>query len=152
MIKSRSIVAVGAMATFAAALTGCSSYQFAGRVIQGDVSYATIVPANDPQLTAAGGMSGVRVRVVTDPDKLNRKEVGSGVSSPDGSFSFDLDAFGAGMLEYDIAVDAVKPGFSGVEEAFRMPRKGERVLIVLAPGSDTRRRRENLTDEYNTFR
>ncbi len=151
-MKSRSIVALGAMAAIAAALTGCSSYQFAGRVIQGDVSYATIVSADDPQLSAAGGVGGVRVRVVTDPDKLNRQEVGSGVSSPDGSFSFDLDAFGAGVLQYDIAVDAAKSGFSGVEEAFRMPKKGERVLIVLAPGSDTRRRRENLTDEYNSFR
>ena len=144
--------ALAAFGVFAAVALGCSSYKFEGRVIAGDVSYATIVSADDPQLTTGKGIGGTRVRVVTDPDRLNRKEVGSGVTSPDGSFSFELDAFGAGILEYDIGVDATRPGYAGIEEFFRMPRKGERVLIVLSPGNDTRRPRENLMDQYNQFR
>lgn len=131
---------------------GCSSYSFVGRVIEGDVSYATIVADDDPQLTQGRGLGGVRVRVMTDPDRLNRKEVGSGVSAPDGSFRFTLDAFGAGFLEYDIGVDATRPGYAGIDEFFRLPSKGEAVLIVLTPGRDTRRPREDLTDEYNRYR
>lgn len=144
--------ALAAFGLFAAVSLGCSSYKFEGRVIAGDVSYATIVSEDDPQLMAGEGVGGTRVRVVTDPDRLNRKEVGSGVTSADGSFSLELDAFGAGVLEYDIGVEASRPGFAGIEEFFRMPRKGEKVLIVLAPGRDTRRPRENLMDQYNQFR
>ncbi|MGP1309074.1 MAG: hypothetical protein ACTS27_02620 [Phycisphaerales bacterium] len=146
----RSLLAVGALCAFVAA--GCSSYTFVGRVIEGDVSYATIVADDDPQLSQGRGIGGVRVRVLTDPDRLNRKEVGNGVTSPDGAFSFGLDAFGAGFLEYDIGVDATRPGYAGIEEYFRMPKRGEAVLIVLAPGRDTRQPRENLTDEYNKYR
>lgn len=134
------------------ALAGCGSYKLQGRVLRGDVSYATIVSADDPQLRAPNGLEGVRLRVLTDPDRLNREQVGAGVSGPDGSFSLDIDAFGAGFLEYDIGVEAVRPGYVGVDERFRMPSKGERVLIILAPGRDTRAPRQNLLDEYERFR
>lgn len=145
-------LALACVGVVSAALAGCSAYTFEGRVIVGDVSYATIVSADDPQLMEGQGIGGTRVRVVTDPDRLNRKEVGSGVTSPDGSFSLEIDAFGAGVLEYDIGVDASRPGYAGIEEFFRMPRKGEKVLIVLAPGQDNRRPRENLMEQYDRFR
>lgn len=149
VVRRLALASVGA---FTALVVGCSSYKFEGRVIAGEVSYATIVSEDDPQLVEGQGIGGTRVRVMTDPDRLNRKEVGSGVTSPDGSFSLELDVFGAGVLEWDIGVDASRPGFAGIEEFFRMPRRGEKVLIVLAPGNDTRRPRENLMDQYQRFR
>jgi len=152
MSNVRRSLALSGVLALGAVPFGCAAYTFEGRVVRGEVSYATIVSADDPQLSEGQGLSGVRVRVVTDPDRLNREEVGSGVSGPDGSFSFELDAFGAGFLEYDVGVDATRAGYAGVEEFFRMPKRGERVLIVLAPGKDTRRPRENLMDQYQQFR
>lgn len=135
-----------------ALLAGCSSYTLSGRVVQGDVGYATFLDAGDPQFEGGTGIGGVTVRVWTDPEKLNRKVVGTGVSNPDGSFSLEIDEFGAGFLDYDISVEAMRPGFAPVEGYFKLPGKGRRVLIMMTPGRDSRPSRDSLMDQYNRFR
>ncbi|MBX3351485.1 MAG: hypothetical protein KF684_01010 [Phycisphaeraceae bacterium] len=133
-------------------LAACSSYTLSGRVVPGDVGYATFLDANDPQFSGASGIGGVTVRVWTDPQKLNRKMVASGVSNPDGTFSLEIDEFGAGFLDYDISVEATRPGYAPVEDYFKLPGKGRRVLIMMTPGRDTRPVRSSPMDDYNRYR
>ena len=130
----------------------CSPYTLSGRVVQGDVGYATFLDANDSQFSAGNGVGGVTVRVWTDPERLNRKVVGTGVSNPDGTFSIEIDEFGAGFLDYDISIEASRPGFAPVENYFKLPGKGRKVLIMMTPGRDTRPSRDSLMDQYNRFR
>ncbi len=118
------------------ALSGCGSYTLKGRVIAGEASYVTIVDASDPVLREGVGVPGASVTLSTDPDRINRKVVGTTVSGPDGSFETPFDEFGGGFLEYDAGVRVTRPGYRSAEHFFRLPGSSKRLLVVLEAGRD----------------
>jgi hypothetical protein len=118
--------------------SGCV-YKVEGRVIEGDADFVTVVRSNDPRL-AGRGIGGARLSFTRDPFKLNRQEVAQGVSDGDGDFSIPIDAFGAGWLEEQWLVRALRSGFGYSESVVAMPRSGERLLIMLRPAHPSEHR------------
>lgn len=145
----RIAILLGAAALFSPLMSGCSSYQLRGKVIRGDISHIAIVSADDARFEGPG-VSGVEVRLQTDPTRLNRKTVGTDVSGPDGSFSISVDEVGAGVLIYDVGLTARGRGYIGAEQFFRLPPSDKRILIMLERGADNRdfREEEDLFEEY----
>lgn len=147
--------ATGLLCALAAALaSGCETYQLRGRVATGDATYITLVDADDPRLQTGDAIAGVVLRLQTDPGKLNRAFVGQGVTNGQGEFEIPVDEVGAGFLEYDVGIDARRPGFESAESFFRLPPSGKRVLVVLRPGKPTRGTLddESLLKQYDDFR
>ena len=135
MSRARRWTALAA-ALLASALAGCSPYTLRGRVITGEASYIAVVSASDPALRGGEGLGGAQVTLSTDPDRINRKEVGSAVSGPDGAFEAPFSEVGGGFLEYDAGVRVSRAGFESAEAFFPLPGRGKRLLVVLAPGRD----------------
>ncbi|RMD66106.1 MAG: hypothetical protein D6824_01455 [Planctomycetota bacterium] len=131
------VVMAAAAATLATTLSvGCAPYTLRGKVVEGDVSFIAVVDASDPRLDGPG-LSGALLTLQTDPQRLNRKTVGSAVSGADGSFSIPVNEVGAGLLIYDMGLKARKQGYSPTEQFFRLPPANKRVLVLLAPGAAT---------------
>ncbi|MEM8834446.1 MAG: hypothetical protein AAGD00_01375 [Planctomycetota bacterium] len=152
----RTIVAASAACLLAAPLAGCEGYALTGRVVQGDASYVTLVAKDDPRL-AQQGIAGAHVRVETDPMRLSRKTVATGVSDAAGDVKLPIAEFGAGWLDYDVGVFAGHEGFRPAEGFFDLPPEGSALLIVLEPGAQSTgswqpAQRENLMEEYERFR
>jgi len=114
-------------------LAGCSPYQLRGKVIAGDISYIAVVDADDPRLEGPG-VSGAALRLQTDPERLNRKTIGTSVSGADGGFTIPVMEVGAGVLIYDIGLRVRHDGYIPVEQFFRMPSSSKRVLVMLQSG------------------
>jgi len=132
----------GALSIIAVAgLTSCTGYTLHGKVIEGDISYATVVSSTDTRL-GGPGVAGVAVTLETDPGRLKREPAGSATTDPSGEFSIRVRRPGAGFLIYDVGIEAHRPGYQGVRHEFRLPSASKRVLITLQPGADTLRRRE----------
>ncbi|TVQ31238.1 MAG: hypothetical protein EA376_10225 [Phycisphaeraceae bacterium] len=133
-------------------LTGCG-YTMRGKVVEGDVTYVAIVDTDDPRLEGRG-VGGVNIMLETDPDRINREQVGRTVSQQDGSFSMDIDAFGAGLLQYDVGITAHRRGFETAQNIFRLPSSGRRILIMISPGAgdESWRRQESPFEQYERFR
>ncbi|RMH29778.1 MAG: carboxypeptidase regulatory-like domain-containing protein [Planctomycetota bacterium] len=131
---------------------GCSGYTLRGKVIEGDISYAAVVSADDERLTGPG-VAGVTVSMETDPGRLRREPVGSATSGPDGSFSIRVRRPGAGILIYDVGIEARRDGYQGVRHQFRLPPGSKRLLITLQPGRDTLQpQEESLMEQFERFR
>lgn len=113
-------------------LAGCA-HRVEGRVVAGDASFVTVVAADDPRLSAPG-ISGVRISFTRDPLRLNRELVASGVSGPEGEISIPIDAVGAGWLEEQWLVQAVRSDRGAAEGLLSLPSGSRRLLIMLAPG------------------
>jgi len=150
-LRSRA-AALLAVACSLLVLTGCG-YTMRGKVVEGEVTYIAIVDANDPRLEGRG-VGGVNISLETDPDRLSREQVGRTVSQQDGSFSMDVDAFGAGFLQYDVGITAHRRGFETATNLFRLPSSGKRILIMMAPGvgDESWRRPESPFEQYERFR
>ncbi len=128
-------------------VSGCSPYALRGKVIEGDASVIMLVDASDPRLKSAG-LAGVAVGVVLDPEQLNRKPAGSGVSDARGDFDITLTEFGAGVLEFDAMVTADCRGYLSAETIFPLPGQSRRVLIMMQRGvGPPSTGSENLLDE-----
>ena len=148
-----SALRVCVIAALACLLGGCGSYTLRGRVIAGEASYIIVVDANDPALDGGSGVQGAVVTLSTDPERLNRKVVGSAVSGPDGWFDTPFDEIGGGLLEYDAGVRVARQGFQSAEHYFRLPGKSKRLLVVLAPGRDQPgTEREDPYETYQRYR
>jgi hypothetical protein len=137
-------------------LTACS-YALQGRAVRGDYSAIEVVDSSDPRLTdAKSALSGVTLNLQSDPNKLNRKNLGRAVSGRTGEFRIPIDEFGAGVLDYDIGAYARKKGYEPAEGFFQLPGGGKRLLITMAPGEDkeTNEQPTSLQEEFNlkTFR
>ncbi len=132
---------------------GCGSYTLKGRVVAGEVSYIAVVDGDDPMLTGGVGVAGARVTLETDPERLNRKVVGTAVSAADGSIEVPFDEIGGGFLEYDAGVRVSRAGYQSAELYFELPKGSKRLLIVLAPGRDVAgSRKEDPYDLYRRYR
>jgi len=148
---ARSIAALGiVIAVFTTA--GCASYTLKGKVIAGDISYIAVVDANDDRL-AGPGLAGVSVTMETDPGKLNHDQVGDTVSGSNGDFSIPVQKLGAGILIYDVGVEARRKGYEGVSQMFRLPPSSRRVLIMLRVGADALPpKADTLLEQYDKFK
>ena len=133
-------------------MASCAGYSLRGKVIEGDVSFASIVGADDGRLTGPG-VPGVKVSLETDPGRIQREFVGEAVTDADGDFAIRVRRPGAGFLIYDVGLDAHRDGYEGVRQIFRLPGSSKRVLIVLNPGRDTFPEREETPMEmYDRFK
>ena len=120
--------------------TGCgAAYRLQGKVIPGNISYVTVVHGSDERLDQPG-LAGVTVRLISEPDKLNREVMGEAVTDSNGKFSIPFEKIGAGMMLYNVGLSARRDGYApAVSTAFRLPPESRRVLILLVPGQDTYR-------------
>lgn len=154
-VADRQIKCPTALAACCAAvllIPSCSGYTLRGRVIEGDISYASVVNREDIRL-GQRGVGGVTVSLETDPGTVKREFVGESVSDEDGEFEIRVDKAGAGFLIYDVGVEARRRGYEGVRHMFRLPSSSRRLLVVLRPGTDTLTEREGtLMEQYDRFR
>ena len=126
-----------ALAMIVTMLTGCSSYQMRGVVIEGAVSMVTIVDEDDPRLHQGHGIPLATVDVMLDPDRLSRKSLPRAVSDVDGRFAVTVDEPGAGYLEYDAQILVRRAGHDTAIQKLRIPGPKQRVLVTLVNGEDT---------------
>lgn len=137
----------------AAGAAGCAGYKLEGKVVRGDISYAAIVDAKDPRFEESGGVPGVMISLETDPDRLSREYVGDAVTDADGNFSISVRRPGAGILMYDVGLEARRKGYEGVRQTFRLPPNSKKVLITLRAGADTLpEKEESLMEQYERFK
>ncbi len=122
-----------AIAAACGGLVGCA-YRIEGKVVAGDADFVTIVDADDPRLSMPG-VGGTRISFVRDPMRLNRAVAAKGVSDPEGEISIPIDAFGAGWLEEEWLVQAVRSDRGAAEGMVSLPRGGRRLLIMLRSAS-----------------
>jgi len=123
------------------AAAGCQSYTVQGRVIEGEISYVSIVSADEARLGEQGvGVPNVRVRLETDPERLRREIVGETVTDEEGYFSIPFARPGAGVLMYDIGVTAGDahhaPAAVGPADADHAHARARRLPRSLQGGSD----------------
>lgn len=133
-------------------VNGCSGYVLKGKVIRGDISYIAVVGADDDRLQGPG-LAGVSISLESDPGRLNHDDVGESVSGSNGNFEIAVRKLGAGVLIYDINMEARRKGYQGVSQMFRLPRGNKRVLIMLRPGVEVLPPKEDtLLEQYNKFK
>ena len=120
-------------------LSGCQSYQLRGKVVSGAQSQIKIVSKDHPRLHQRG-IEDVRITVTLDPQSLDNKQVASGHSSKQGSFSLPVEALGAGFLEHVVMVAAVKEQKKTAKRILQLPGRNKRLLIVLTDGRSTQPR------------
>ena len=123
------------MVGFCLLLGACQPYTLRGRVVQGDISYITIVSSDDPRLNGSG-VPGVQLDVTVDPGKLNRTRLPGETSGADGEVAIPIKKAGAGLLKYEVSLVARRQGFRSAESVFDLPKKDRRVLVVLSLGTD----------------
>lgn len=113
----------------------CGPHTVRGRVVRGEASFITVVDKDDHRLKEQG-IGGVLLKAELDPGRLEHKTVAQEMTDESGDFGLPIDEFGAGLLEFDLAVLARKRGFSPAEGVFKLPSGSRRLLIFLAPGRD----------------
>jgi hypothetical protein len=141
-----------AVTLFSLALGGCADYQLRGRVIAGEASYIAVVDADDPALREGRGIGGATIAIATDPDRISRKEAGTSVSLPDGSFATPFTEPGGGFLLYDVGVRVSRSGYLPAEAFLELPSGSKRLLVVLAPGRAPATADEDPYEQYKRFR
>lgn len=112
---------------------GCETYQLRGKVVSGVSSSIEVVGKDDERL-AGPGISGAQVKGWIDPERLDREQLPTRSTSPDGTFAVPVSATGAGLLEYDVWLTASAVRRASASETFRLPGSDRRVLITLGPG------------------
>ena len=113
---------------------GCSGPTLEGKVILGPMSGAEIVAEGDPAL-GQPGLAGASILVIRDPDRPNPETVARTSSRADGTFRIAVDAFGAGWMSEEWQIVASKPGDATSEYRGPLPRSGDRLLLMLTPGT-----------------
>lgn len=145
-LQALAITAIGAL------LVGCGpSYQLQGKVIEGDISFITVVSQDDPRLDGPG-IAGVSIKLVSDPNKLNKETLGEVISSGDGSFTIGIDLVGAGFFRYDAGISAERKGYEYTMSQFKLPSGDRRVLIMLRSGSTNAPTGGDAMSDYEKFR
>jgi hypothetical protein len=122
----------------AAALLGCQSHQLEGVVVEGDHPRVELVNPGDARLNGPV-VSEARISLTLDPSSLNPKSLAELVSDPNGTFKVDVDALGAGILQYDLGILCQADGFKTLYQTMAMPKRDRVLLVVLTPGHDRHR-------------
>jgi hypothetical protein len=150
----RRLVALGALA-LAAIPTGCGQYTIIGKVIEGDLSSAAFLPADDPVI-AVPGVGGARVSILRDPDTPRRAIAGSTVADNLGLFEMPVDGVGAGWMVEDWLVRAERSGYAPAAARVSLPANPKRfyLLITIRRGeaSSLDDEREDLWEEVERYR
>lgn len=138
-----------ALLTICLLLTGCGSYAIQGRVVRGSTASIQLVSADDPRLNEnnpTGG--GAVIQGILEPDTPSEtRPLGQVVTNGQGWFKLPVDAVGSGFLEYQAALIARREGHQGIMQTIDLPRRGERVLIVLPLGQDTLKVPKSFLDQ-----
>ncbi len=119
-------------------LSACSTYELRGRVIEGPTPAVVVLSADDPRFTRnADGLPGAIVEAVIDPDRpLQQITLDPQLTEDDGSFTIPVSATGAGVLEYTVQLTVRLAEHTSVRRSFKLPGRGKRVLVIIAPGPD----------------
>ncbi len=132
--------------------TGCAPYALRGTVVDGrdrsiamSVPMIMVVPADDPRLEVEG-LASAAVSVTLDPEALRPINAGTTTSDSRGRFELRIDQ-GAGFLMYDAYVLAQRPGHVSADLFIPLPKKNQRLLIVLPAGKDTWQKPTDFVEE-----
>ena len=125
---------------------GCSPYQIEGLVVPGAVGEVLLLDDNDQRLRMAG-IAGAAVDLTIDPSSMRPKLIGKFATDEDGRFTIPVDALGAGLLEYEVAVTCSAQGHQTVYQTMQMPARRKRLLVVMVPGRDTYRPKNDILKE-----
>lgn len=108
-------------------------------MIEGPRATVEVVSPDDPRLTLQEpGLADAEVFVTLDPDQLNRRPIGSGVTNATGNFAIEVDVTGAGVLLHDVEVAAQRPDFLDASGRFVLPGRDRRVLVTMPAGTQKR--------------
>jgi hypothetical protein len=136
-------------------LTGCGQYKLIGKVIEGDLTTATFVPADDPAI-AVPGVSGAHVSILRDPDTPKRAIAGSAVADSLGFFEMPIDGVGAGWMVEDWLIRAERSGYAPAAARVALPANPKRFYLLITirrgEGSSLDNERENLWEEVERYR
>ena len=140
---------------FAALLQGCGTYTLMGKVMEGDVSGATFVPADDPRI-ALPGVGGAQVSILRDPDSLGREIAGSTVADSYGLFELPVEGVGAGWMVEAWLIRAERIGYATAAANISLPANPKRysLLITIRRGgtSSLDTENENLWEEVERYK
>ena len=131
-------------------LAGCGGYRLDGFVAPGaasGVEFRKVGEVTRPPL----GVEGATYELSLDPRSLGRRVVARGDVSPDGSFSIPIDEPGTGFLEYEFELVVRAKGYDSAVGDFRLPPKGTRVVVTLAPGRDRYREPDDPMRDLERF-
>ncbi|MEM7680569.1 MAG: hypothetical protein AAF288_01300 [Planctomycetota bacterium] len=129
------------------AVMGCASdtHQAVGRVIVGVGPRAEVVSANDPRLRTAPPARDVLVRSTLDPRAITPTPLPTVVSDVHGDFVIPIDAFGAGVLIYELELDVEGAGLRPLRGALAdVPSSSKRLLITLPPADQASQQEPDL--------
>lgn len=121
-------------------LVGCGGgYAIQGRVIRGPIATVLIVDRDDPRITESNPSAGSAViEGIFEPNTPSeRQSLGRTVADGQGRFSIPVDAFGAGLLEYEAQLLVRREGHQAAIDTIDLPSRRKRVLITLPLGRDT---------------
>jgi len=116
------------------AAAGCGGPMIEGKVVLGSMSGAELVAEGDGALSQAG-LGGASILVIRDPGRPSATTVARSSSRADGTFRIPVDAFGAGWMSEEWQIVASKSGDATSEYRGPLPRSGDRLLFMLAPGT-----------------
>ena len=120
-------------------LASCAPYAMKGRVVEGYRASVEVVDKDDPRLTLQEpGLADAYVVVTLDPERLNARRIGSGLSDATGNFAVKVDVSGAGVLLHQVEVAGSRPKFLDASGKFILPGGGKRVLVTLPAGEQKR--------------
>lgn len=158
MSELRPLQRLAAIGVFAVCslLAGCGQYTIAGKVIEGELSSARFVPADDPSV-AVPGVGGASVSILRDPDTPKRAIAGSASADSLGLFEMPVEGVGAGWMVEDWLVRAERSGYAAAAARISLPANPRRycLLITIRRGAGTPAEaedREDLLREVERYR
>ncbi|MCE9591678.1 MAG: hypothetical protein K8S99_14280 [Planctomycetes bacterium] len=128
-----------------ASLVGCGSYQLRGRVVEGPTPAVLVVSKDDSRLNDTA-VVGAAVQVTVDPQQMKPRTLDPVTTGDDGRFAVPIGDFGAGALEYQVAILSRANGFQASNAIVKLPGSDKRVLIIMSPGRDTHRDNDILRE------
>lgn len=128
-ITPRVLRSAGLLAMLAA--LGCGGYEVRGRVVSGAFGGGVSLVNEGDQRLLAEGVGNARITIIRDPGRLNARQVASGVSEADGDFTIPMSEFGAGWLDEQWRVQAIRSRLGLAEGLVRMPRPGSGEVLLI---------------------
>jgi hypothetical protein len=122
-------------------LAGCTGYKLQGLVVEGRETGLQLYDQKDPRLEQLGrfGLDQATVEVTLDPNAGRRQRLDPVRTDASGRFSVPIDAFGLGMLEYEIGLLVHRPGFRPQWQVIAVPRDKQVVVLTMEPGGGSGR-------------
>lgn len=139
-VRARTSLVVAGVVLVVGTIGGCA-HQLRGKVLPSDRETIIFLVDADSREWAdaqsADGIPGARVRLQLDPTRINRRMLAETTTGPEGSFTLNVSEFGAGVLEYDVALEARLAGHQSAVSYLTLPPSSARVIIYLTSGEDT---------------